>query len=73
MVSIIHKNIVIVFVTVGLICMRISIFGYSYIIGKLNSTGGDIVNIKVYTRDLFFLRQLCTFPMQSGRDRKSVV
>lgn len=34
--------------------MRISIFVYSYIIGKLNSTGRDIVNIKVYTRDLFF-------------------
>lgn len=34
--------------------MRISIFGYSYIIGKLNPTGGDIVNIKVYTRDLYF-------------------
>lgn len=34
--------------------MRILIFGYFYIIGKLNFIGGDIVNIKVYMCDFYF-------------------
>lgn len=34
--------------------MRILIFDYFYIIGKLNFIGGDIVNIKVYMCDFNF-------------------